>query len=101
MLVFMSDYLEQIIYFTFPALFFLAVWFVFRTKSNLLIVHYFVVSLVVGVLSVIFGPTCLCNDLREKVYGAIIFASAVAVITSFSFLFIDLFLIRFVAVRKR
>ncbi len=100
MLVFMSDYLEEIVYFTLPVLFFLVVRFVLRTKSNLPIVHYFVVSLVVGILSAIFGPRCLCSDLNEKVFGAIFFAGAVAVITSLAFLFVDLYLIRHVEVKN-
>jgi hypothetical protein len=101
MLVFMSEYLEEMIYFVFPVLFFLVIRLAFRVKSNLSVIHYLVVSLMVGILSAIFGPTCLCDELNDKVYGAIVFSSVVAVITSLSFLFVDLFIIRYIGVRKR
>ena len=101
MLVFMSEYLEEIIYFIFPVLLFLVVRLVFRVKSNLSVIHYLAVSLMVGILSAIFGPTCLCDDLNEKVYGAIIFSGVLAVITSLAFLFVDLLFIRYVGARKR
>jgi sterol desaturase/sphingolipid hydroxylase (fatty acid hydroxylase superfamily) len=101
MLLFMSDFLEEIIYFVFPVLFFLVFRFAFRVRSNLLVIHYLVVSSIVGILTAIFGPTCLCDDIYEKIHGTIIFASMVAVISLLAFLLVDLFFVRYLGARKR